>query len=162
MKLSEIKNCDTLTERFWSKVDTTGDCWKWVGADDDRGYGQMGIILKDKFIKQRAHRISYLLEHGEIPDELDCLHTCDTPSCVKPDHLFWGTHADNMRDAFRKGRRTNETTNMNKLTREQVEIIRAREILGEHQNWLAAEYDVRSQTIWRIANNKRWGDCHAI
>ena len=157
MKITDIAHSDKLPNRFWSKVDTSGDCWEWMGCKKF-GYGRIGCIINNEVKQPNAHRIAYLLKHGEIPDELDCLHTCDNPACCNPAHLWLGTQTDNMRDALKKGRRTSETNNMAKLTREQVEIIRARDVLGDNHHWLAAEYGVRPGEIWRIVHNKRWGD----
>ncbi len=74
-------------------------CWLWLGRRDDEGYGRFkanGVRL--------AHREFYLHHRGAIPDGHDVLHRCDTPACVNPNHLFTGTHADNMRDMIKKGR----------------------------------------------------------
>lgn len=87
-------------KRFWAGVDTTGDCWVWKGSKAGAGYGVLGIDYKSVY----AHRFSYELHFGPIPDNLCVLHKCDNPPCVNPDHLFLGTQLDNMDDRNRKGR----------------------------------------------------------
>lgn len=90
-----------LVERFLSKVDTSGDCWIWQ-ASTVRGYGQLSTQRGKA--PARAHRLSYELFVGPIPEGLEVCHQCDTPSCVRPSHLFIGTHHDNMLDAASKKR----------------------------------------------------------
>jgi len=87
--------------RFWSKVlKGEGDaCWIWTGARR-APYGQ--LKAGNRLIK--THRFSWQLHYGAIPDGMHILHKCDTPLCVRPDHLFLGTHADNMHDFASKGR----------------------------------------------------------
>lgn len=86
--------------RFNSKVVRSADCWGWLGAINDSGYGFMS--LKDYPI--RAHRLSWLIHRGEIPTGKWVLHTCDNPSCTNPQHLYIGTHSDNVRDMVERGR----------------------------------------------------------
>jgi hypothetical protein len=92
----------TLEERFWAKVHKTDGCWLWTGGHS-HGYGNLARTKQEGPIL--AHRYSYELAYGSFPAELHVLHTCDTPRCVRPDHLFLGTHQDNIADMARKGRR---------------------------------------------------------
>lgn len=80
------------------RVDESG-CWLWR-ATGGRRYGSLFVDGR----REQAHRVSWLLHRGKIPDGLHVLHKCDTPLCVNPDHLFLGTHADNMADMKAKGR----------------------------------------------------------
>lgn len=91
----------TLVDLFWEKVEKTGGCWLWRGATNPKGYGRTGVGSHRSAL---AHRLSWNLAHGQIPAGLFVLHRCDTPGCVRPDHLFLGTAADNTADMIRKGR----------------------------------------------------------
>jgi hypothetical protein len=77
-----------------------GDCWEWVGAKTDKGYGRFGVDGKVK----RSHRAIWEHNYGAIPSGVQCLHKCDNTSCVRLSHLFLGTHADNMADKVKKRR----------------------------------------------------------
>src|SRR5947207_548479 len=89
-------------ERFdakWTPEPFSG-CWIWTGARSLNGYGVMGM----PHINRNAHRISWEIHRGIIPNKICVLHRCDTPSCVNPDHLFLGSLKDNTRDMVKKGR----------------------------------------------------------
>jgi len=95
---------------FWRNVaippNPDTECWLWNRSTTAAGYGQI-VLKKDengKAIRIYAHRFSYLIHVGPIPDDLLCLHTCDNRRCCNPDHLFLGTRADNAKDMFAKGR----------------------------------------------------------
>lgn len=100
----------TRAERFWSHVDKSGDCWIWLGAKDENGYGKVGAG-DGRRATLLAHRVSWELVNGHISDGLFCLHRCDNPPCVNPKHLFLGTQRINIEDMVRKGR---QRTNTNK------------------------------------------------
>src|SRR5229473_5578698 len=88
-----------LSQRFWAKVKQTPDCWYWIAAKAGKGYGELFVSTERN--RQRhiiAHRLAWTLMRGPIPKGLWVLHRCDHPDCVRPDHLYLGTHADNMRD----------------------------------------------------------------
>ena len=90
-------------DRFWAKVDKSGDCWEWTGAINNKGYGQIRIHWKCYL----AHRASYLIHYGEI-NKPALLHSCDNRKCVRPDHLREGTVKENNRDMADKGRGRNQ------------------------------------------------------
>jgi hypothetical protein len=74
-------------------------CWEWQSFRNDQGYGNFKVLGETL-----AHRVSYILHRGKIPENICVLHRCDNPSCVNPDHLFLGTWADNNKDRHKKGR----------------------------------------------------------
>lgn len=88
----------SVEERFWSFVAKSDGCWTWTGTTM-RGYGQ----FKTTRLEQ-AHRVSWRMHFGPIPAGRSVCHSCDNPPCVRPDHLWLGTHAQNMRDMALKGR----------------------------------------------------------
>ena len=87
---------DPLLERFWSKVDTSGDCWLWVGGTSDTGYGSFGCKVDGERVSMNAHRFSWELEHGPVPSGLELDHLCRVRRCVKPAHLEPVTHRENV------------------------------------------------------------------
>lgn len=87
-------------EDFWNRLEAEGDCRVWPLAKTHNGYGLVGY----QGAQLRAHRLAWVLTHGEIPDGMMVLHKCDNPPCCNPDHLFLGTQMDNMRDRHEKGR----------------------------------------------------------
>lgn len=153
---------DDITNRFWSKVDKSRECWIWTAGKDKNGYGKFSI----KHISYRAHRVSYAYFVALKPEALFVralvCHTCDNPACVRPQHLFLGTNQDNMSDKVAKGRhRTLKGSDVSnsKLTENEVRTIRMLWENGEsNQKRLAECYEVSRATICNIVNYKGWKD----
>jgi hypothetical protein len=89
-------------QRFWSKVDirSTDECWHWIGAKNNKGYGNFGYQGKIVI----ASRLAYILTFGEPPENHEVMHSCDTPACCNPRHLEIGSHSKNMQDCSTRGR----------------------------------------------------------
>lgn len=90
--------------KFWARVRRTTGCWFWTGRKHQKGYGVWDLRRYPVRIRVPAHRVAFTLLVGPIPDGTCVLHRCDTPPCVRPDHLFLGSRADNNRDRHEKGR----------------------------------------------------------
>jgi hypothetical protein len=133
---------------FWRRVINTGvdTCWKWTGSKNDKGYGQ---IRNNKKIFY-AHRISYEIHNGSINDGQVVIHSCDNPECTNPRHLKVGSQADNLHDAFMKGR-MNGTPIFDNDVRD---IINLYNIQGYTQKHIAKLYGCNQSNICRIVNNK--------
>jgi hypothetical protein len=134
-------------ERMWRMARIGDDCWEWLRAKR-KGYG--AVYVSGKICD--AHRLAWTLTNGPIPDGGHVLHTCDNPGCVRPGHLFLGTHADNMGDMGEKGRNGGPR----KLTVEQVIEIRRRHKNGASRKELAADYNVGASNLWCVVTNKTW------
>lgn len=128
-------------------------CWLWIAARTNAGYGQFRIPLRRTI---KAHRASWMIYRGEIPEGHFLCHRCDVPACVNPDHLFLGTPLDNTRDCKAKGRMNKalgEMSGQSKLTEADVLAIRAS---AEGPNAAANRYGVSYSAIYRIRARKVW------
>lgn len=135
-------------DRFLGKVNCSDDCWEWMDSLYWSGYGRFWYNGKTRL----AHRVSYSLFVGKVPEGVYVLHKCDNRKCVNPEHLFLGTLSDNMQDMVSKGRsyngvRDGENNPNCKLTNKQIEQIRQSD--RKHKE-LADEYNVHAATISRI------------
>lgn len=157
-RFSNHKTLPDVYTRFITKVAFAGsDCWYWYGASHKLGYGLMSALGESK-----AHRVSWKLHYGEIPEGLMVLHKCDVRNCVNPDHLFLGTHKDNMQDMSSKGRGhinhlPGELSSRGKLTNLQAQEIREQFAHGDVlQKELARKYSVSPMAISRIIRKETY------
>lgn len=162
-----------LSYIFWRHVSRSEPkgCWIWTGIKQPQGYG---IV---KCGKQRiAHRLSYMLHNSEFDQSKHVLHACDNPSCIRPSHLWLGTHQDNMKDRDRKGRgrpgnvpknfyntkgnphykQRGESNGFSKLNSSLVSEIRKRHTEGESMRALGRAYSVSDIHIARIVKREAW------
>lgn len=151
-------------DRFWPKVNKTETCWFWTGAADSKwGYGS--LYHEDRV--HLAHRVSWMLFRGPIPEGMDVCHKCDTPPCVNPDHLFIGTRLDNMRDCSFKGRhflqknpsraRRGEQCHKSKFITGEVIAIRAIYAHGGiGLTRLSRAYGISKSAMHSIVTRKSW------
>jgi hypothetical protein len=144
-----------MKDRFWSKVDKSGDCWLWTASVNRRGYGQFKIYDRGngKQKVMEAHRLAWLLENGDIPDGLCVCHKCDNPRCVRLDHLFLGTCKENSLDMAQKGRATMYNA---KLTEQQVVAIRQEYANGLSSYEIAARLQMSHVAIMKAINGETW------
>lgn len=147
-----------MADRFWEKVDKSGECWLWTRACDPEGYGRFNCGPGQG--TQLAPRVAYELTFGPIPEGLDVLHTCDNPPCVRPVHLFLGTQAVNMADMVAKDRRNDahgERAATAKLTSSQVQAIRAHHAKGGISfAQLGREHGIAAPTVAKLIRGITW------
>lgn len=146
-------------DRFWSKVDKSGDCWEWTAHKTSKGYG----TFKFYGFSMRAHRVALILKGVDVPEDMYVCHHCDNPGCVNPDHLFVGTPADNMRDMVAKGRgrfvipdSVGGANGNAKLCDLDIPRIRDMIACGETNIDIGQWFNVHHATISNIRVGKNW------
>lgn len=148
------------SSRFWSKVDRRSDdeCWQWTASNNGNGYGIIGERVDGRQRTVYAHRLSYEMHHGEIPDGMQVCHRCDNRGCVNPAHLFVGTCADNHADMVAKGRSTSgERNTQSKLT--EPDVVRIREMYADGVSLAAiskAYPHVHKVTVFDVVHRRTW------
>lgn len=153
---------DELAERFWAKTAWSGECLEWIGARS-RGYGMFWLPARwspidngNRGVMHQAHRVAYWLSGNPWPKGLDVCHGCDNPPCVRPEHLWAGSHQANMRDAQAKGRISRvgapagEASPLHRLKDDDVRAIYARANAGERQASIATDFGVTASMVSHI------------
>lgn len=149
--------------RFWDKVDKNGPtmphmdtpCWVWIGSRSKQGYGNFGVNGGST----KAHRFSYQLHYGEIPEGNDICHRCDNEPCIRPDHLFAGTARDNILDMEAKGRAYHprgSNSGQAKLNEEIVIEIRNLSSQGMSYSQLVRRFKIGKTTVAHIVKRDNW------
>lgn len=152
---------NTLTKECFMRFvsihdDNLNGCWEWMGSKNDQGYGNFKLINK----AYKAHRISYMLFIGDIPENMCVCHSCDNPSCVNPAHLWLGTNQDNVDDKMRKGRQSHsrgEERYNHKLDKQKVIQIRQLYKQGYTLKELSKMFGVSISTVFFVKSEKVWG-----
>jgi hypothetical protein len=149
----------TIEDKFWARVEREPGCWHWQGAISTWGYG---FLHADGRVRH-AHRVSWEINVGPIPEGMMVCHHCDVRDCVNPDHLFLGTAKDNVADMIAKGRRADivppsrrgEEHYAARLSDVVVSEIRAAVAAGELHRLIALRYGVTRQYVGMLAKGAR-------
>lgn len=148
----KVKRVSTL-EKFKSRFSVNDGCWEWTGYIMPNGYGQ----LKNEQQKNvYAHRFSYELYKGIIPNGMQVCHKCDNRKCVNPNHLFLGTQADNVKDMVSKGRNYKGKPGTTKINENQVREIRKLCDEGLNKTEIAALFNLDRSTVANIYAKRLW------
>lgn len=140
-------------DRFAAKVLKTDGCWEWAAHRNECGYGTFNPGRKPML----ANRVCWILHFGKIPDGFCVLHKCDNPACVRPDHLFLGTHVENIADMMRKGRNPfGERSGSHKLTEQKVLAIRKDHDEGMKRKAIALKHGTSMTNAFAIINRMTW------
>ena len=166
MDYNLVLSNESIIRRFWSKVEVgeDNDCWNWKSTDNGNGYGVIRIL--GRYIG--AHRLSYILSNGGIPDGLMICHKCNNRACCNPKHLYAGTAMDNMMDARAAGTihgRSGKRPDTDKLVKgedcpwatisnKQAVEISNRITSGEGTSSIAKDLGVSCDVVYRIKKRK--------
>ncbi|MEG4396426.1 HNH endonuclease signature motif containing protein [Microcoleus sp. BROC3] len=153
-----MEHFDRIKKQFEKHIISKEDCWITDLYRNHKGYGQFNLKVKLKRTRMNASRVSFMIYNGEIAEGMFVCHKCDNPPCVNPEHLFLGTHQENMSDMVAKGRSNKGSKNPHsKLT--EKEVFQIKVLLLETN--LSAErlsilFDVSPRTIAYIKKNYIW------
>ena len=148
-----------LADRFWERVDRGDGCWLWTAGTNQAGYGMLRRPRARRM--ELATRISWEIHNGAIPPGACVLHACDTPACVRPDHLFLGSKGDNNRDRHAKGRSRGGSMRGDRNPRAKLSASAAREIrrrraAGERFCDLSRAFGVTRETVRDVVRGRLW------
>jgi hypothetical protein len=158
--------------RFWKNVvKLASGCWEWTGNREAKGYGRFGAENK----MHKAHRFSYELHYGPIPEGKMIIHSCDNPPCINPDHISAGTCKDNSDDMISRNRAVHnrgtkphykkhpeeiqrgERIGTHKVTESQIKQIRSLYASGGYyQHVIAKMFHISQTSVWRIVRDITW------
>lgn len=144
-----------IADRFWESVDAGApdDCWPWLGFIEPQGYGRTSISHRNI----GAHRVSYMLANGPIPDGQVVRHSCDNRACVNPAHLLVGTQGDNVRDAVARDRIAHGTRVWNAVLDEStVREIRRLRRAGWATAGIARHLGFNDQAVRDVVSGRTW------
>ncbi len=153
--IAPLMQWEPLRQKINRLVNRAGDCWEYTGKTD-HGYARFWFLGKLDY----GHRWSYRAFVGPIPEGLHVLHHCDNKRCINPEHLYAGTHQDNMRDMVergqRKGKMYGEGMPTAKLNDEAVRAIRWLVSKGKTVALISRLYSVNEGTIYMAARGITW------
>ena len=153
--LQNVSLTKIIKDKFFNFFTIAPDqCWNWQGDMYPQGYGRFALPAGSHI---RAHRLSWIIHNGKIPDGLLVCHHCDNRRCVNPKHLFVGTAKDNYLDARSKGRHSHgENHGSAKLTNDEVRAVRALIKCNIPIRAIGRLLCVDAATIRRIRDGKGW------
>lgn len=142
--------------RFWSYVVKSDGCWRWTGNKNNKGYGMTRFPSDGSGRRAMllAHRVAYELTQGPIPEGLEVCHSCDNPECVRPDHLWLGTRAENTADCREKRRHVYGTRQPGAKLRV-ADVLQVRSSVASVTT-LAAQFGVSVRHVYRVRSGERW------
>lgn len=144
-----------FTDAFWQKVEKTNSCWLWLGLRNRKGYG---AVRRNRRMVL-THRVSWEMANGPIPARELVLHHCDMPHCVRPDHLWLGDQAANMRDMVSKGRQNRpigSRHHRSRLSESLVRDIRVEVASGTPVAAIARRLGLSWATVGHAASGRSW------
>ena len=151
-------------ERFWSRVEKSAGCWRWVGGVQRRASGatSYGVFCVGK-ARILAHRLAVMIDGRDLGPDQVVMHTCDNPQCVRPDHLRVASQRENLADMWAKGRGKRRRFDLGikhhnaKLTPELVAALLAARAEGATFKALGERYGINPSTAHDICAGRTWG-----
>lgn len=142
-----------------STLNVLTQCIEWTGYKDKDGYGKISITQNGKERPFQTHRVSWMVHGGTIPPNMFILHSCDNPSCIRIDHLFLGTHQENIDDKMRKGRHifpTGADCKQAILSENKAQKILNMKGKGKTSHEIAKYYKIAASTVRSIWQRRSW------
>lgn len=145
---------EDMLKKLMGKIKKSEGCWEWQGSVSSGGYGH--FPYKNKCYP--AHRISWKLFKGEIPENMNVCHKCDNPSCVNPEHLFLGTQRENMKDMFSKNRKDHAQENHPRVKLSKENVLEIRDLIkqGFSQEIICHKFGITNGHVGSIKHRRTW------